>query len=242
MARRRYGHGGTGIITSMDMHPCAQCATPMPKARLGPKNLAKRKFCNQTCESDWYEAQVPLRFWAKVNKTPGCWEWTGTTTPTGYGRTTRRGQEWYTHRLAWAMENGPIPDRLQVMHICDNPPCVRPDHLTLGTFAANMQDKHRKGRAKGSGVKGSRVGTSKLTEGLVAEIRLKHSSGSSIHGLARAYGVTRTSVRRVVNNESWRHVGPAYQFAGYCERADCTLAGQLHGHDQRGTWIVRRTP
>ncbi len=82
-------------------------------------------------------------FWAMVAKGPSCWEWQGRRYPTGYGRS---GHQVYSHRRSWEITNGPIPRGLHVLHKCDNPPCVRPDHLWLGTHADNMHDRDRKGR------------------------------------------------------------------------------------------------
>ena len=92
------------------------------------------------------------RFWAKVEKTDTCWNWTGALTtrkPVGYGIITRGapGRNMVTaNRLSWEMHYGPIPDGLFVLHACDNRRCVRPDHLMLGTAQANAVDAARKGK------------------------------------------------------------------------------------------------
>ncbi len=96
------------------------------------------------------------RFWAFVVKGPGCWTWTGATSA-GYGRIRegRAGTRYIgAHRVSWELANGPIPDGLFVCHKCDNPPCVRPDHLFLGTAADNVADMIAKGRGR----KPARVG------------------------------------------------------------------------------------
>ena len=94
--------------------------------------------------------RIPLavRFWAKVQKTDGCWLWTGGLKVAGYGGfyTDRRGRSVLAHRVAWELTNGPIPEGLDCLHTCDTPSCVRPDHLFLGTHADNMQDAARKGK------------------------------------------------------------------------------------------------
>jgi len=126
--------------------------------------------------------------------------------------------------MAWQITYGPIPDGLFCLHHCDNPPCVRPDHLFLGTAADNTLDMMRKGR-HGPDVfpsykiagdrhwshrhpekihKGEMVGTSKLTESQVYEIR--DTKGVSISALARKYAVARCTIRRVIRRESWKHI------------------------------------
>jgi hypothetical protein len=87
------------------------------------------------------------RFWAKVVVHPGgCWEWRGRRMPKGYGKLNRGTKTVYAHRLAFELRNGPIPDGLYVLHKCDNPPCINPDHLFLGTQADNVRDRDTKGR------------------------------------------------------------------------------------------------
>lgn len=93
------------------------------------------------------------RFWEKVNRSAfkGCWLWKGSTFHFGHGQFSvtqdgrRRNKK--AHRVAWELTNGPIPDGLMVCHRCDNPPCVRPDHLYLGTAKDNHDDSWNKGRA-----------------------------------------------------------------------------------------------
>lgn len=90
--------------------------------------------------------KVQQRFWSKVKKTEGCWEWVGATTGGGYGSMFFQGRSHRAHRIAWMMVHGPIPEGLHVMHSCDNVKCVRLDHLSLGTMSDNILDAVSKGR------------------------------------------------------------------------------------------------
>ena len=92
---------------------------------------------------------VSVRFWPRVTKGDGCWEWQGARSNLGYGRVRGEdGRTRQTHHIAWELVFGPIPSGLVVMHICDNPPCVRPNHLRLGTVAENNADMTAKGRRR----------------------------------------------------------------------------------------------
>ena len=88
------------------------------------------------------------RFWANVRKSDGCWEWTAYRMKGGYGRIRKaNGMPSLAHRFSWEIHFGPIPEGRHVCHHCDNPPCIRPDHLFLGTHRENHLDASRKGRA-----------------------------------------------------------------------------------------------
>ena len=88
------------------------------------------------------------RFWARVDKRgPNeCWEWTGGRKGHGYGQVFFNSKNMRTHRLSWVLKNGPIPPDLYVCHRCDNPPCVNPEHLYLGTQKQNIREAQEKGR------------------------------------------------------------------------------------------------
>jgi hypothetical protein len=96
-----------------------------------------------------FEALRPERFWANVEKTDNCWIWTGYKNSAGYGNLSLNYGEKKAHRYAWAVTYGQIPAGMFVLHRCDNPSCVRPDHLFLGDQKANVQDMMTKGRWAG---------------------------------------------------------------------------------------------
>ena len=102
-------------------------------------------------DANWWEEfrrKLPERFWKRVKKTKDCWEWQGMKKKDGlpYGLVKIFFRRFYAHRVAWELTNGPIPKGLNVLHRCDNPVCVRPSHLFLGTQADNIADMVSKGR------------------------------------------------------------------------------------------------
>lgn len=86
------------------------------------------------------------KFWSKVVKSEGCWEWQGAKRSNGYGVIYKKGKSTQAHRFSWMITSGAIPEGMYVCHKCDNRPCVRPDHLFLGTHTDNMRDCGAKGR------------------------------------------------------------------------------------------------
>lgn len=145
-------------------------------------------------------------FWSQVRKTSRCWEWQGSIGQNGYGRVFAKGAELLAHRLAWTLINGPIPPGLSVMHACDNKICVRPTHLMVGTQAANIQDMWHKGRGTGGHVKGTQVGTHKLTEAQVREIRRLRDMGVGQRQLAHRFGVSKRTIQFIEHRVWWKHV------------------------------------
>ena len=105
------------------------------------------------------------------------------------------------HRLAWELANGPIPVGLHVLHRCDNPGCVRPAHLFLGTNADNCRDKALKGRS----LRGERNAKAKLTEADVREIRRLGPTVAKAE-IAQRFGITRQQVVHILSRAQWKHV------------------------------------
>lgn len=158
--------------------------------------------------TDEERANVEPRFMDKIQPEPtsGCWLW-GSTMTKGYGQirvgkksvgTLRYGS---AHRVSYTLFRGPIPDGMQVCHRCDNPACVNPDHLFLGTPLANMQDKHDKGRDRYA--RGEECTQAKLTANDVRQIR---STDEPNRQLASRYNVSEATIRRARKGVSWKHV------------------------------------
>jgi hypothetical protein len=152
---------------------------------------------------------VEERFWAKVEKTDGCWPWKGSCGEAGHGQLWVNGRLVQASRVSWELHNGPIPDGLCALHRCDNPPCVRPDHLFLGTKADNSKDMRMKGRSRGASHKGSSNPSSKLDEAQAATIRATVEAGEAKRSVARRFGVSQRTVQRIVSGTHWRSAGGA---------------------------------
>jgi hypothetical protein len=145
------------------------------------------------------------RFWSKVNKTDGCWIWTGTVLSHGYGQislghpSTAGSKRWRAHRFSWELHHGPIPHGLVVCHRCDNKRCVNPAHLWLDTQKANVHDAIRKGLRNA-------YGRQKLNADDVRVIRDQAARGILHKEIAQAFGVAPHTVTGIVNRRSWAHV------------------------------------
>lgn len=160
--------------------------------------------------------QLPLleRFWLKVEKSDGCWLWTGARKANGYGSLIgdggRSGKVLYAHRCSWELAYGPIPDGLFVCHRCDNPPCVRPSHLFLGTSSDNNRDTWSKGRrtvSGNAGKAGEGNARAKVTEADVREIRrLYFIEGLRYSDIAAHFAINGDQVGRIVKGQSWSHI------------------------------------
>jgi hypothetical protein len=144
---------------------------------------------------------VVERFWSKVDKSGECWTWTGAKLG-AYGGFHMNGKVIGSHRVAYTLAHGEIPDGYHVLHRCDNPVCVNPDHLFTGTPKVNMADKVQKNRQR----KGERVPGHRLTEHDVAEIRDRFAKGESKASLARRYEVGWSTIRDVVCGVTWRTI------------------------------------
>ena len=151
------------------------------------------------------------RFWSKVNKNGriireelgNCWEWTASKNPKGYGKFKPDWKKTWenAHRVAYRLENGVIPEGLVVRHKCDNPPCVNPNHLEIGTKKDNTRDMMERGRNKYIAPPprpGEENPMAKLTNQQVEEIAKRVWEGEKRKDLAITYGVSRQTVDNCV--------------------------------------------
>lgn len=148
-------------------------------------------------------SKVLKRFFKHIDKADGCWTWTSSKNSDGYGQFNICGASKSAHRVSWELHNGNIPDGMHVLHKCDNPPCVNPEHLFLGTNHDNVLDREAKGRNRASRNKGTKNPSVKITESDVLEIR---SSTMKQIELAKKFGVTFQMISRIKLNKAWKHV------------------------------------
>ncbi len=142
----------------------------------------------------------------------GCWLWSGKLNRTGYGllhvATPGKRTHWVlAHRAAYQAFNGVcLTSDVHVLHRCDTPACVNPEHMFLGDQLANMRDMDRKGRRRTACRVGVRNGRAKLTPDMVRRIREARGGGASLRALARRFGVGAATIYGVVHAQTWAHV------------------------------------
>ena len=171
----------------------------------------------------WYDyrtmkEQIEARFWAdvqrrfnaKVKKAEGaCWNWTGAKNDKGYGTVQVYGFKMYAHRLSLVLVGRDIPQGRKevVRHTCDNPACVNPDHLQVGTQAENMADMIRKGRQcfpGCGGLNGESNPAATITKETAKAIRDQYSQAEGYRKLATRFGISKTQAYRIVKSRSWQ--------------------------------------
>jgi hypothetical protein len=142
-------------------------------------------------------------FDARIEMIPecGCWIWKLSTNEKGYGLVKIKRKLYKTHRLSWLIYRGEIPQGLCVLHTCDTPSCVNPNHLFLGTQQDNMKDCLTKKRFNPN--RGEKVSSSKLTSKQVMEIR---NSNDIQENLARKYNVSQANISIIKLRQGWRHI------------------------------------
>lgn len=147
---------------------------------------------------------VEDRFWTYVDKTGDCWLWLGSNNGVGYGQIRLCGTLKYAHRISYELKYGPVPSGLYVLHKCDTPSCINPDHLFIGRQVDNVKDMITKGRDNHA--RGSRIYLAKLTEENIVEIRKLFTTGLTQQKIADLYNVSDTAISDIFNHRTWNHV------------------------------------
>ena len=151
-----------------------------------------------------------MSLFKKVEIVNECWNYTGVKNRKGYGKirvgSRKDGSRKMvsTHRLAWELTNGSIPDSMHVLHHCDNPSCIKPGHLFLGTNQDNMTDMANKGRS--SKKYGTNNPSAKLSNSQVLEIKERLCNGETAAIIANDYPVTRGIIYHIKNGRAWNHI------------------------------------
>jgi len=141
-----------------------------------------------------------------VNEKTGCWEFQGTRNPKGYGLVKVKGEKWLAHRLSYMHYKGPIPKGMLVCHSCDNPPCVNPNHLFLGSNRLNMIDMAMKGRG------GKKKGATHIQSKFIDPVEFQKALdelGQDYDALAERFGCSYGYVIRYLRGETWQKFTPS---------------------------------
>lgn len=167
----------------------------------------RAQFCSRRCA---LAEGLPLapqngrsladRFWEKVERSDGCWEWRGSRNVQGYGvmrsggGSAQRTVTHKAHRVSYELANGPVPAGFFVCHTCDNRGCVRPDHLYAGSPADNTRDRDVRGRN----------GMAKVTADQVGELRRRRANGETLAVLAADYGLSLSQTSSIGTGHDWK--------------------------------------
>jgi hypothetical protein len=199
------------VISSDDIRQkaCDHCSKAFSKdPRYSKRYFARQRFCSQECAGKaWRDEAAANRpaikdaLFAKADIQPAseCWQWMGSTDKDGYGVFSYERKTLKAHRVALELSGVHVEKGQFVCHTCDNPKCINPAHLYVGTPQRNVADKvERQRQPKGEGIHAA-----KLTSDAVLAIR---ASGETDEALSRRYGVSRSAVTLARNGTTWRHV------------------------------------
>jgi hypothetical protein len=171
---------------------CVYCGTSftLPRCRLSIGMGKTCKACRSVTDSE--------RFWRRVDRSGACWLWLGSRHRQGHGYASLNGRVQYAHRVSWQLTHGPIPEGHVVCHKCDNPPCVNPDHLFVGTQGDNVRDARAKGRMTTETMRSAKLSTEN-----VLTVRDMLASGTTQSAVAAAMGVTRSCIGLIAQGRRW---------------------------------------
>jgi phage N-6-adenine-methyltransferase len=162
-----------------------------------PRDLALCVYGNESTGFDVWDWGLHDRFFTSFDRVDGCWVWNRGRFSNGYGAISVRNKTVRAHRHSYELFKGPIPEGMLVTHSCDNPPCVNPRHLSIGTPQSNMNEKVARGRE--AHVRGNH----KLEPDQVIEIRDRLSKGETQAQIATAFGISPSSVSHIKSGSTW---------------------------------------
>jgi hypothetical protein len=191
-------------MLSMPHNPtnlCEICGAPAVSRHRNP-----RRFCSSQCAAVARHGPLltleTLSQFYEVDPATGCWNWTRSKNTEGRATIRRGGLNVYAYRVVYGLLREPIPANLLACHSCDNPSCINPDHVFVGTIADNNLDMTVKGRA----ATGEKQPAHKMTEDAVREARHMRSAGWTYESIAKHFGVSYATAHRVANRAGWKHV------------------------------------
>lgn len=169
------------------------------------------KYCSRKCSSQTRKINVDENYNEKIRvrikqnitiyKETGCWVWTRYKSELGRGNLWYNGKTIASARVSYMVFKGNIPENYYVCHACDNPTCVNPDHLWIGTYQDNTNDRENKKR----GAKGEKISISKLKEFMICEIKKDRVSGMTQQAIAEKYNVHQSTISNILRNRTWKH-------------------------------------
>lgn len=184
------------------------CSVPGCSAHVEAHGLCNKHYLRKRTHGTeyWSPPTFEQRFWSRVEKSDGCWLWTGKPCGKGYGSLRSNNVRYYAHRASWIIHRGPIPPQMCVLHRCDNPPCVNPAHLFLGSLADNVRDMVEKGRQSSMPMPGEANGFSRFTDNDIREMRRQRKGGDLLATIARRFSTSQEYVSLIVKRKAWKHV------------------------------------
>lgn len=186
---------------------CAQCGEVFSRNKsFGAEQWEAARFCSRKCAGSSLSKTLAERrpalaekFNSFFDRTAGCWEWKGTIEGYGYGVMDHASKRYRAHVLALEFDGRPVPAGMVARHHCDNPRCVKPDHLCVGTIKENVNDAVNRGRI----ARGERNSNARLTSSDVLSMR---GFPGSFTEIAEKFGVSRPTVTRAIKGLTWRHL------------------------------------
>jgi hypothetical protein len=181
-----------------------ECGLKVVAHGLCNKHEIRLRKTGTTDDGPRARASIENRFWKKVHKTDCCWTWIGTRKPNQYGAIQSGGvgsKTLLAHRVSYEIHKGKIPVGMVVMHSCDNPSCVNPEHLSLGTFKENTADMIAKGRKVSVPIHGEKNGKSRLN---LTQVEYIKGCDKTNAALARELNVSVNCIRSVRIGRTWK--------------------------------------